>query len=148
MFDNIESRIIDRVRSNTTGGVWARSSADRYFIYCVGRSPIIINAFMTWAFDREIGLKPLVGMYKGQSERSFLSNLDQLETISPWLQRQETILELGQCNSNNQPSATLKYLQTGVLEPLGHLKPVTAKVALTHDSWTYDPAFKAHYICA
>lgn len=148
MFDKIEDRIIAQVRKNTAGGIWARSSADQYFIYCVGQSPIIINAFMTWAYNRQIGLKPLVGMYKGQPERSFVSNLADLDTLSPWLQRQETILVLGQCNSDNQPSATLKYLETGILEPLGHLKPVTAAVALTNDSWTYDPAFKAHYICA
>lgn len=103
---------------------------------------------MTWAYNKHIGLKPLVGMYEGQCERSFVSNFKDLETVRHWLRGQETILLLGQCNSDNQPSATLNYLDTGILKPLGHFKPVSAEVALTHDSWTYDPAFKAHYICA
>lgn len=139
----------ERVRENiASSSVWVRSTGNRYFIYCVGQSIIKQKAFMAFAYHADIGAKPLFGYYKGQPENSYISNMKHFDQIEPWLEAEESILLIGECNSDNQPKATLKYLKNGHLEMLGHLRIVSKAVALTHDSWTYDPFSSNYYVCA
>lgn len=139
----------ERVRENMrkSSGVWARSSSDCYFIFCVGQSIIKQKAFMSFAYHGNIGIKPLIGSYKGQTEQSFIANLDDYDRIAPWLEAEESILLLGACNSDNQPEATLKFLATGQLECLGYLTLVPRDVAFAEECWTLDPFTKSYYIC-
>lgn len=141
--------LYERVRENmaASGGIWHRSSNKKYFIYCVGQSLIKQKAFMSWAYSNDIGVKPLFGCYKGQSEQSFISNYDDFSAIKPWLEAEESILLLGACNSRNEPKATLKLLQTGEECNLGRLRPATREYALGRTSWTFDPFTQQYYVC-
>ena len=139
--------VMRNVATAYQGGIWARSSSSRYCIFCVGQDLIKINAFMSFAVHSEIGIKPLVGMYKGTQERSFIANFGFIKEIKPWLQAEESILILGACNNKNEPKARLVYLETGVEINIGRLRQTTSDIALAGDSWTYDPFTKVHYIC-
>ncbi|MFG6605259.1 hypothetical protein ACGYLM_01430 [Sulfitobacter sp. 1A10445] len=138
----------ERVEKNMRpGGVWARSSSETYFIYCVGQDLIKQKAFTAWAYNNEVGCKPLLGMYKGQSEQSYISNWKDYKKINPWLVSEESILILGACNSDNEPKASLFYLQSNEYVDLGHLKSVPRDEALLQDAWTFDPFTQNYYIC-
>lgn len=145
MFDiDITSRVMARVAS-TNNGIWSRSSAAQYFIYCVGQNPIQTNAFMCWAYNNDVSIKPLLGQYKGQSERSFISRMDQFDLIQPWLRREESYLCLRSMRGADDPLATLHYLSTDTTEELGYLRQVPRHVAFKCDSWTLDPLTGCYY---
>lgn len=140
--------LMERVRQNmNTGGVWHRSTREEYFIFCVGQSILKQKAFMSFAYHNTIGVKPLLGCYKGQAEQSFISNYKDFLTIEPWLEAEESILHLGGCNSSNEPKATLVFLQTGIKTELGRLRAVSRDYALSCDSWTYDQFTHTYYVC-
>ncbi len=140
--------LIDRVQQNMRGGgVWARSPSETYFIFCVGQNVIKQKAFQSWAYSNEIGCKPLLGMYKGQAEHSYISNWKDYDAISPWLTGEESILFLGSCNSDNEPKAALYYLENQEYVALGHFRNVSRQEALAQEAWTYDPFTKNYYIC-
>jgi hypothetical protein len=139
---------MERVRDNARNGsgTWRHSRSDEYFIYCVGQDLITINAFMTWALHNHIGIKPLVGMYQGRSERSFISNWKHLPDIRPWLKKEESILKLHRHDARDIPQATLMYLDCDRQHELGCLVTVSHDEALACDSWTYDPLGERYFI--
>jgi hypothetical protein len=102
---------------------------------------------MAFAVSNDIGVKPLFGKYKGQSERSFIANWSNFETIKPWLEAEESILILGRSNTNGEPIARLHYLSTGESVPMGRMVQVTRDEALAEESWTFCPLNKAYYVC-
>lgn len=144
---NDMSELNERVRGRMGGGIWPRSSRSQYFLFCVGQDLIKVNAFVAWAVHHDIHVKPLVGQYNGQSERSFVANYNDFLTIRPWLNDEESMLILGACNGNNEPMATLHYLDTGVEVDLGRLVIADRDAALGQRSWTYDPFTKNYFVC-
>ncbi len=139
--------LISRASERASGGIWPHSSANHYFIFCVGQSLVKVNAFMSWAVNHDVRVKPLYGKYRGQQERSFIANLDDLAIIRPWLVKEESILLVGQSDKHGHPKATLEYLATGVQEELGRLVQVPRDVAIAQDSWTFCPLMKVYYVC-
>lgn len=144
---NAYQSLMNNVRRAAGGGIWPHSSANHYFIFCVGQSLVKVNAFMSWAANNDIGVKPLFGKYKGQSERSFIANWDSYGDIKPWLKAEESILILGASNTKGQPIARLHYLSTGEEVPMGRMVQVTRDEAMAQDSWTICPLTKCYYIC-
>lgn len=143
----MEQLLYERVRQNLTSGIWARSLSARYFVFCVGQSIHKQKAFIAFAYTSGIGIKPLFGSYKGQAEQSFIADMKDYDQIEPWLEAEESILLIGSCNSENQPTATLRYLATGEDVPIGRMVPVRREEALSQDSWTYDPFQKVYFTC-
>jgi hypothetical protein len=123
------------------------SSANTYFIYCVGQSLVKINAFKAAMTHSKITAKPLLGRYKGQDERSFISSMSNYDAIAPWLNAEESILHIHSFDARDRPKATLRYLANGAAEYLGRLVPVERSVALRADSYTYDITYKTYFIC-
>ena len=123
------------------------SSSDTFFIYCVGQSIPVINAFKAAMAHANIPAKPLMGRYKGDNEYSFISRMCDYPTIAPWLDEEESILHIHSYDSRDQPKATLKYLKDGREEYLGRMVPVSRDVALTQDAYTFDPTYGAYFIC-
>lgn len=145
---NDYSALLSRVNDNLSSGIWPQSRSDCYFIFCVGQSLIKINAFVAWAVHHDVRVKPLIGKYKGVSERSFIANTAELARIRPWIEAEESILLIGTCNRHGEPRATLKYLATGKRVPLGYMRNVPRKEALKHDSWTFCPVTKCYFVCS
>lgn len=143
-FDDLSTR----VWQNMGSGIWPHSRADQYFIFCVSQDPIKINAFVSFAVNSDIGVKPMWGRYKDATERSFIANMKNFAAIVPWLDGEESILVLGATNGNNEPLAYLRFLETGQVLLLGRLVIVPRDVALKQVSWTYDPFTKNYYVCS
>ena len=145
MFDIID-RVMERAQNDSANGIWPHSRPDQYFIFCVGQNPILINGFMSWAYNSNIGIKPLIGMYKGAQERSFISNYDNFELIKHWLSREETVLILSKDVEDGDPKAVLHYLGTCVDESVGHLRQAARHTAIKKSSWTLDPLTGCYYV--
>jgi len=122
------------------------SRPDTFFIFCVGQDVRRINAFKKNMVYHGVTIKPLVGMYKGQPEHSFIAHMDDFNTVSPWLIEEESILHIHSFDARDVPNATLLFLKDGRKEELGKMRPVSQKVALARDSWTYDPTYKNYYV--
>lgn len=138
--------------SHSNSGVWGHSSsigANAYFIFAVSDDIAVNKAFMGWAAANSIGLKPLLGSYKGKTEHSYIANHDNLGTIARcgWLKDQESVLILGPCNARDQRPAHLYFPKTGNQVQLGVLQSVDRDTALASDGWSYDPSTKTYYIC-
>ena len=127
--------------------VHPQSSSDTYFIFCVGQSIPVIMAFKTAMVHQGVWFKALMGKYKGQAEYSFIAQMQSYNTISAWLNEEESILHIHSFNSSAQPQATLLYLKEGREEHIGRMVPVSREEAIQHDSWTFDTVFKNYYIC-
>lgn len=123
------------------------SSGDTFFIYCVGQSIVVINAFKVAMVSERTWAKPLMGKYRGQSEYSFISKMSDYPRIAPWLDEEESILHIHSFNSRDEPKATLKYLKAGTEEYLGRMVAVLREEALQHDSWTFDPTYGNYFVC-
>ncbi|MEP3893195.1 MAG: hypothetical protein ABJN52_04280 [Litorimonas sp.] len=123
------------------------SSANSYFIYCVGQCPIKISAFKSAMVQSNICAKPLLGRYQGQDEQSFISSLKNLETIAPWLVAEESILLIHDFDSRDRPKATLKYLASGEEHYVGKMVAVSRSVALRQANFTYDITYKNYFVC-
>lgn len=128
-------------------GVWARSRADSYFIFCVGQDIVKRQAFIAWARNQDIGFKPLLGMYRGQAEHSFIANMKDYDRIIPWCDGEETVLHLSQPDARDNYRATLHYLATDMRVDLGRLYNVGKQEALASENWTNDPFFGAYFVC-
>lgn len=128
-------------------GIHPQSSAETFFVFCVGQSIPVINAFKSAMAHAGIIVKPLMGKYKGQSEYSFVASMDNYRAIEPWLNEEESILHIHSFNSDGVPKATLLYLKEGRREELGRMFPVSRDVALACDSYTYDPWYNNYFIC-
>lgn len=126
---------------------YPHSSRETYFIYCVGQSIPVINAFKAAMANVGIPAKPLMGRYKGQNEFSFISRMSDYNRIAPWLNTEESILHIHGYDSRDRPRATLRYMQSGREQDLGRMVPVSRDVALRQDAYTYDPIYKAYFIC-
>lgn len=126
--------------------VRASSSPDEYFVFCVGTDPVKQGEFKRWAYAEDIGIKPLIGSYRGQLEHSFIANMNDFDRIKPWLNLQESVLLLGSANHWNVREASMKYLATDSTELIGRLKSVTPLEAVRNDSWTYDPYTNQFFI--
>jgi hypothetical protein len=139
--------IDDRIFENLNeGGVRPSSRPHEYFIYCVGQDPDRISDFLSYCIEHDIGVKPLYGQYKGQTEESFISNWKDYEQIKPWLNLQESILFLYPANIRGHRKGKLVYMD-GSEESVGYLREVTRQLAITQPSWTYDPYLDTYYIC-
>jgi len=139
--------LLRNAEQRAAAGIWPQSSANKYFIFCVGQDFIKVHAFMSFAANNDIRVKPLVGMYKGQSERSFIANMNDYPEIEPWLVAEESILILGRCNGQGEPTATLHYLSSNENVHMGRLVQVSRTAALRHDSWTFCPIIGCYYVC-
>lgn len=126
--------------------VFPHSRSDKYVIFCVGQDHYRIQAFKTAMAEADVSIKPLVGMYKGKPERSFIANLKDLETIRPWLNDEESILTVGNSDSRDNPVCWIEYLKTGIQEPLGKMYHVGKTEALKRDSWTFDPIYGSYFV--
>lgn len=127
--------------------VHPHSSSDTFFIYCVGQSIPVINAFKVAMAHANITVKPLMGSYKGVTEYSFVSRMNDYPAISAWLDEEESILHIHSFNSRDVPKATLIYLKEGRREDIGHMIAVSREEALAQESWTFDPAYNNYFIC-
>jgi hypothetical protein len=128
-------------------GIHPQSSGETFFVFCVGQSIPVINAFKTAMAHAGIIVKPLMGMYKGTPEYSFLASMLDYRKIEPWLNEEESILHIHSFNSDGVPKATLLYLKEGREEPVGRMYPVRKHEALQHDSWSYDPWYNNYFVC-
>lgn len=126
--------------------VFPHSRPDNYFIFCVGQDHYRIQAFRTAMKEADVPIKPLLGMYKGASEISFIANMTDLETIKPWMNKEESILVIGRSDHRDKPTCTLEFLDTGEQEDLGNLLWVSRAEAMKRDSWTFDPIYGSYYI--
>lgn len=127
--------------------VHPQSSRDTYFIFCVGQSIPVIGAFKTSMAHQKIWIKALMGKYKGQSEYSFIAQMQSYTTISASLNDEESILHIHSFNSSAEPKATLLYLKEGREEYVGRMVPVSREEAIQHASWTFDTQFHNYYVC-
>jgi hypothetical protein len=118
--------------------VYPHSSSDTYFIYCVGQSLVTIAAFKTAMASEGIWAKPLYGKYKGATEHSFISQMKDYPTISPWLDEEESILHIHNFNARDEPKATLLFLKEGREEYLGRFVGVSRDEAVKEDNYTFD----------
>lgn len=143
-----------------SGGVWGHSStvgANHYSIFAVGDQSLITEkAFMQWCMVRGIGFKPLLGMYGGKSENSFIVNSYHIYEIvvAGWLRGQESILSLNVCDSRDRRRACLIYLgpdgmrdKTKPSLDLGVFVSISKDEAMQKLDWTYDPDLKEYFIC-
>jgi hypothetical protein len=128
-------------------GIKPQSNAQTYFVFCVGQSIPIINAFKVSMTSQGVTVKPLMGKYKGQPEYSFVASMDDYNIIAPWLDEEESILHIHSFNSSGEPRATLRYLKEGRTEHLGRMVQVTRDEAIHLDSYTYDPWYNLYFIC-
>ena len=126
---------------------YPHSSNETYFIYCVGQTIPVINAFKAAMAHAGVPAKPLMGRYKGRREFSFISRMSDYDRIAPWLKAEESILHIHSYDSRDRPRATLRYMQSGREHDLGRLLPVSRDVALGQDAYTYDPTYKTYFIC-
>ena len=127
--------------------VHPHSSSDTFFIFCVGQSFVVINAFKASMAKQGIWVKPLIGQYKGAREHSFIAQMSSYQIIGPWLDEEESILHIHSFNSRDVPKATLLYLKEGRREELGRMFPVSRDEALEQHSWTYDPTYNNYFVC-
>lgn len=125
--------------------VWPHSTQRSYLIFCVGQPEERISQFLQWAFQHQVGVKPLVGQYLGQPERSFIANMKDYEEIEPWLLKEESILVLDDYDARDRPRARLRY-QDGREVHLGRLRSVTREHAMQQLSWTFDPVTNAYFV--
>jgi hypothetical protein len=95
-----------------------------------------------------VWVKPLLGMYKGAHEHSFIAQMHDYPRIAPWLDDEESILHLHSFNSRDEPKGTLKYLKEGREEYIGRLVNVPKGEAMQHSSWTFDFLYGNYYICS
>lgn len=130
-----------------TVSVYPHSSSDTFFIYCVGQSLVVINAFKSAMAHEGIPAKPLMGRYKGQNEYSFISRMSDYPKIAPWLRDEESILHIHSFDSRDRPKATLKFLKEGRAVNLGRMVPVPREEAIVQDSFTYDPTYDVYFVC-
>ena len=129
------------MNQHVSPGLWAHSTTaayENFVIFCVGQDPYRIAAFRSWAADKGIGFKSLVGCYKGQIEQSFIVNEKNLPFVERWTRDEESILHLAS-NPRGPRIATLRH-RDGREEQLGHFVAVIGRdYALKKESWTYDP---------
>ncbi len=127
--------------------VYPHSSRDTFFIYCVGQSLVVINAFKAAMVDQGVWAKPLYGTYKGTTELSFISLMSDYRKIEPWLREEESILHIHSFDARDVPKATLLYLKEGREEYIGRFVPVPKEEALAADSYTLDLVYNNYFIC-
>lgn len=137
----------------TQGGIWASSSAsasESYLVFCVGNDILRESTFKAWAAEQCIGIKPLFGSYKGQSERSFIANRRFANELAPWIEGQESVLYLSPLfrfgRLWGRRRAALLYLADGRHEDLGHLTTTTYEEAMRRDCWTFDPTDGSYWV--
>lgn len=144
-----------------SSGIWGHSSpigANHYYIFAVGDQSLITEkAFMQWCINRGINYKPLFGSYEGKTENSFIIGSDDIISVAVagWLDKQESILHLGACDSRDRRKATLFYLQEGrgfndaskAPVELGVFCSVPKDEAMAQAGWTYDPLLNEYFIC-
>lgn len=130
-------------------GIWARSSPigqKEWVIFCVGQSLIRITAFYSYARDRGLNVKRLMGCYKGKQEQSFLIAREDFPQVEDWTRDEDSILVLGRADARNQCPATLVYAN-GRQEKLGLFRSVSRDIALSSESWTFDPMTQTYFAC-
>lgn len=141
--------------------VWSHSSnvgADSFTIFAVSPSIVVNAAFVGFLVDENIGYKPLRGMWKGQSELSYIVNNNDFATIVQhgWLAGQEAILHLGPADSRDRRPAKAVYLdqhgwpsedRSGAEKDMGVFVSVPREEAVLSDGWTVDISTGEYYIC-
>lgn len=122
-----------------------------YIIFEVGHSKVQQQAFKSWALDRQIGFKELVGSYQGQQAAAFITKAGNLPAIEPWIDQEESILFLGAAyapatnKSRNLRPAKLIFKDGSEVE-LGDWQQVTRGEALDAPGWTFDPTSGNYYL--
>ena len=117
-------------------------------IFCVGPSPMRNAEFLSWAADRGLGVKEVVGCYKGEMERAFVMFADDFDAhVRPWVREEERVLRLGMPvrRAGDRP-ASLHY-SDGRVEELPNFRQVSPSQALSEDAWTFDPMTGVYFAC-
>lgn len=103
---------------------------------------------MQYLRDMQIPFKIVMGNYEGSRELSFMVDAQYSEIV---LNRaflynvQDSVLKI-EHEWNNKRKATLIF-ENGDEKPLGYYKKVNKKMAMEHDSWTYDSEECEYYVC-
>lgn len=126
------------------------STADEYFIFCVGQDEYTIDHFKRWSLENDVMVKPLIGQYHGHIENAFIANMNDYQRLKRWFATQESVLLLGRREMEVR-EATMEYQPTqyepeGKQVKFGKFKRVAKRVALQHDSWTFDHFTGNYYI--
>lgn len=87
-----------------------------------------------------ISYKKLAGKYNGQTERSYIVPFSAGVVKLAQLLAQESILKLYPDNK-----AELIYLETGKVETIGTLVPISRAEAMLVNSWSYRPDLNQFY---
>lgn len=93
-------------------------------------------------------LPPLLGSYKGETERSYVFEYNNLNEYLVLLHlakhtRQESVLLLNEANDT-----ALLFCESGERVPLGQFKTVEQSEALSHDAWSYSPVDNKFYLAS
>ncbi len=89
--------------------------------------------------ERRVGIRPMIGVYKGKAERSFVARYADLRHIIPWMLDEQTYLHIEQ-----NGKSTLHHIATDTEADLGRLRTVTREVAEMATAYTYDPEFSSY----
>lgn len=121
----------------------------KYVIFSIDGcdDPLICNQFLnrvTHHPERVNNIIPLIGMYSGVRERSFMMEREDFLNCVPvtYYYNQESILWVTECNKQY---ATLEY-SDGTAEGIGCIRCVSEAEALAADGWTYRPDLDKFYI--
>jgi hypothetical protein len=129
--------------------VWGHSGSsgfDNFIIFCVGQDIRKVMAFRCWATSEKLSFKSLIGCYNGTMEYSFIVNAEDFHKVEPWTAGQDSVLHLGRCDARDRRPAKLVY-QSGREDEIGLMQSCRRETALSHQSWTYDPATGQYFIC-
>lgn len=89
--------------------------------------------------------KRCVGCYEGVEEVSYLMSQELFYKHvmdSEWTARQESFLMI-----ERNSEAVLMFQKYGRRVSVGKMVSVGREEAMTHDSWTYRPDIKTHFVC-
>lgn len=103
----------------------------------------LLQAFMGNMAANRVNVIPLLGMYRGVGECSFLVAEEDMDTWKPWCANRESWLVVSRCNKQY---ANLYFPATGHTEALGCMMDVTAERAAKERNWTYCPSREVYWI--
>lgn len=137
---------------NLSGGVWLHSTPtayNRYTIFAIDSEHTKAD-FLTYLGNNGIGVKVLLGSYKGLVEDAYIINSRHVAFILGFIKGQESVLELGpQRNFGGglllRP-AQLTYRDNRPIVDLGYFQEVGKEFAGKSDSWTYDPSTGKYWV--
>lgn len=137
---------------NISSGVWLHSTPtayNRYVVFAIDGEYSKAD-FLAYLADNDIGVKTLLGSYKGLVEDAYIINARHVPAILGFIKGQESVLELGpQRNFGGglllRP-AQLTFRDNRPIVDLGYFQEVGKEFAGKSDSWTYDPSTGKYWV--